>query len=124
MAKKETKERILREVWYDPEDGFGSALATFKEAVKRDPSITKADVKAFLDKQESRQRRRGKGNSYVADYPCEQLQLDVADFGSEIAKDLSGLEPFASKLISRLREVGGEMDVGLRLQCVFYQCEA
>ena len=107
------KEEVLREIWFDPEDGFGSAKDTLKQAQKRDASITMADVKKFFEKQESLQRKRGKVlNSYVADYPGEQVQIDIADFSSEVAKDLSGLKGYARLLIARLRELGGEMDVG------------
>ncbi len=70
------------------------------------------DVKRFFEMQESLQRKRGKVfNSYVADYLCEQLQVDIADFSSEVAKDLCGLKPYSRLLIARLRELGGEMGV-------------
>ncbi len=107
------KDRILREVWYDPEDGFGSAKATLKQAVARDPTITLADVKKFLEQQESLNRKRGKAlNSYIADYPCQQVQIGIADFSGEVAKGLTSLRKYADLLIRRLREAGGEMDVG------------
>ena len=41
-----------------------------------------------------------------------QLQIDVVDFGGELAKDFVKLQPYAEKLIARLRQVGGEMNVG------------
>ena len=55
-------EKILREVWFDPEDGLGSAKDTLKQAQKRDASITMADVKKFFEKQESLQRKQGKSS--------------------------------------------------------------
>ena len=101
------KEKVLREIWFDPEDGFGSAKDTLKQAQKRDASITMSDVKSFFEKQESLQRKRGKVlNSYVADYPGEQVQIDIASFESEVAKGLSGLKGYARLLIARLRELG------------------
>ena len=110
---EERKARILREIWHDPEDGFGSRKDTYKQAVKRDPSISLADVKQFFEKQESLYRKRGKElNSYVADYPCQQIQVDIADFAAEVAKDFSGMQRYAELLISKLRELGGSMDAG------------
>ena len=101
------KEKVLREIWFVPEDGFGSAKDTLKQAQKRNASITMSDMKNFFfEKQESLQRKRGKVlNSYVADYPGEQVQIDIADFSSEVAKDLSGLKGYARLLIARLREL-------------------
>ena len=33
MPVSAAKAQILRKVWYDPEDGFGSQAATLKQAV-------------------------------------------------------------------------------------------
>ena len=44
-------------------------------------NITIADVKAFLDKQQSRQIKGDKKyNSYVAKDPLQEIQIDLADF--------------------------------------------
>ena len=44
-------------------------------------SITYANVKDFFEGQKSRQFKAYRGfNSYVADNPLEELQLDIADF--------------------------------------------
>ena len=44
-------------------------------------SITIANVKDFLERQKSRQFKAYRGfNSYIADNPLEELQLDLADF--------------------------------------------
>ena len=45
---------VLRKVYYDLKTGFGSIDRTHKAAREIDPNIKKADVKAFLDKQEVR----------------------------------------------------------------------
>ena len=42
------KEEVLREIWFDPEDGFGSAKDTLKQAQKRDASITMTDMRERL----------------------------------------------------------------------------
>ena len=57
-------EKILREIWFDPEDGFGSAKDTLKQAVQRDASITMADVREFFEKQESLQT--GRKHNHIA----------------------------------------------------------
>ena len=44
-------------------------------------SITVANVKDFLERQKSCQFKAYRGfNSYIADNPLEELQLDLADF--------------------------------------------
>lgn len=79
-------------MFYDPEDGFGSLADTYRQAHARDPSITRADVKRYLDEQEVRQRKRGKQfNSYVADGPRFQFQVDLADM---TGADSPSLLPF------------------------------
>ena len=46
-------------------------------------SITLQDVKDFLKKQSLRQTKRPrKWNSYVADEPLEEFQLDLADYSN------------------------------------------
>ena len=63
-------ERIIREAYFDPEDVFGSIEATFREANKRDPSITRKQVKDYLDSLDIRQRKRGSNwNSYPVGWP-------------------------------------------------------
>ena len=89
------QKQVLREIWFDPEDGFGPAKDTHKQALKRDASITMTNVKKVFEKQESLRRKSGQvHNSYVADIPGEQVQVDIADFSSEVAMDLSGLEGY------------------------------
>ncbi len=79
---QDAKEAIIKKVYYDVKDGFGSIAATLKAANGIDSSIKRSDVTAFLGKQVHRQaKRRRKDNSYVPFGPREQFQVDLADFG-------------------------------------------
>ena len=44
-------DELLRKIYYDVEEGFGSIDKVYKEAKKKDPTITKKIVKEFLDRQ-------------------------------------------------------------------------
>lgn len=106
MPVSAAQAQILREVWYDPEDGFGSQAATLKQARERDPSITPAEVKEWFEDQESNQRKRGKGfNSYVTDFPRQQWQVDLADFSGEDPLKMERLETFTAHLEALLKEL-------------------
>ena len=99
-------EQIIREVYFDPEDGFGSIEATFREANKRDPSITRKQVKEYLDNLDIRQRKRGSNwNSYVVDGPRVQLQVDLADMTGVdtpgVSRFLTHVQAFAAELRKR-----------------------
>ena len=77
---QEEKENILRKFYYN-EDGFGNVNETYNEAKKQLNSITIEDTKKWLEKQTERQTKPYKGfNSYVADEPLEEIQIDLADF--------------------------------------------
>ena len=83
------KENVLRKVYYN-EDGFGSINDTYKQAKKQLNSITIEDTKQWLEKQKGRQTKAYKGfNSYVADEPLEEIQIDLADF-TKSASDNDG----------------------------------
>ena len=49
---------MLRKIYYDVEEGFGSIDKVYKEAKKKDPTITKKIVKEFLDRQALRQKKK------------------------------------------------------------------
>lgn len=112
------KERIIRETYFDPEDGFGSVLETYRIAHTRDSSITRTDVKTFLDNLEIRQRKRGGlFNSFVANLPREQFQVDLADMTGFEAPSLIPFEihvkALASALDKRVKAVPSKsMDLG------------
>ena len=77
-----SKEQILAETYYDEKHGFGSIEHTLKRAREKDASITRANVKEFLSKQEVKQQRKPTlVNSFVADLPRQEFQVDLADFG-------------------------------------------
>ena len=75
------KEKTIAAVFYHPR-GFGSVERTFRAARAVDGGITRADVRDFLQKQEVRQRAKpSRVNSFVADFPRQEFQVDLADFG-------------------------------------------
>ena len=75
------KEKIIRQVWYDKDTGFGSIADTYKDAKQILNTITLNDVKVFMEKQQIQQLKAYKGfNSYVANKPLEEIQIDLADF--------------------------------------------
>ena len=76
------KNEILRELYYDPDDGFMNSSNLYKEAHEKDPGITIKYVTDWLNKQTSVQTHK-KGslwNSYVADHPLQQVAVDLADY--------------------------------------------
>ena len=75
------KDRIIRQVYYDSDNGFGSIKSTYDDAKKILNTITYNDVKDFLERQKSRQTKGYRGfNSYVAHEPLQEIQIDIADF--------------------------------------------
>ena len=76
------KEKTIATVFYHPRTGFGSVERTFRAAHAVDNTITRGHVRDFLAKQEVRQRKKpSKVNSFVADFPRQEFQVDLADFG-------------------------------------------
>ena len=81
MPTQTDKDRIIRQIYYDSDSGFGSIAETHRESKKILNSITYNDVKDFLERQKSRQTKGYRGfNSYVADEPLAEIQIDIADF--------------------------------------------
>ena len=67
MSTQSERDKIIRQVYYDVDTGFGSISETFKESKRILNSITYNDVKDFLERQTSRQTKGYRGfNSYVA----------------------------------------------------------
>ncbi|MFY9239447.1 MAG: transposase family protein [Roseovarius sp.] len=78
---KEDRDKVIRQVYYDTQTGFGSIAETFKESKKILNTITYNDVKDFLERQKVRQFKAYRGfNSYVATEPLQEMQVDIADF--------------------------------------------
>lgn len=81
---------LLASIFYDKRTGFGSIEDTYRAAKARDPTINKADVRAWIKKQEVRQRRKPvRVNSYVAMFPRQEFQVDLLDMG-KLAKPRYG----------------------------------
>ena len=76
------KNKLLRELYYDEDDGFMSSSNLYKDAHAKDPSITMKYVSDWLNKQSSIQtHKKGKlWNSYIADHPLQQVAVDLADY--------------------------------------------
>ena len=90
MSDKETKDKIIRQIYYDVDDGFGSINETYKKAHHILNTITLNDVQDFLSRQKSRQTKSYRGfNSYVAKEPLQEIQIDLAIF-TDSAPDNNG----------------------------------
>ena len=77
----EDKYKIIRGVYYDADDEFGSINDTYKQSHRLLNTITLNDVNYLLDRQKSRQTNAYRGfNSYVAKEPLQDIQVDIADF--------------------------------------------
>jgi hypothetical protein len=76
------KDAVIRQVYYDADTGFGSISNTYKEAKRVLNTITYVDVKDFLERQASKQVKKGHRSfySYVAKEKLEEIQIDLADF--------------------------------------------
>ena len=86
MVTQTEADRIIRQVYYDSENGFGSISDTFKQSKKILNGITYEHVKDFLERQKSRQTKGYRGfNSYVAREPLQEIQVDIADFTASSA---------------------------------------
>ena len=86
MSTQSDTDRIIRQVYYDSENGFGGIAETTRESKKILNSITYANVKDFLERQKSRQTAGYRGlNSYVASEPLQELHLDIADSTMSVA---------------------------------------
>ena len=80
------KEKAIAAVYYHPRNGFGSVEDTFRQARSTHPNVSREDVRAFLAKQEIKQRRKpSKTNSFVADTPRQEFQVDLLDMGDREA---------------------------------------
>ena len=100
LVVKTPKEDAISKVYYDKVYGFGSIEQTFKQVKKIDPTITRGDVKSFLDKQEVRQKKKPvKQNSFVPFGADDELQLDIAYFNDPPYRyGLVAIDVFSKKL--------------------------
>jgi len=76
----------LKDLYYDPKSGLGSLETLYKEAKQKDPTIKRAQVKKFLEEQETVQvhKQRHVQNFYpiTAYLPFQRLQIDLLDMSS------------------------------------------
>ena len=72
-------EQLLRQIYYNPDTGFGTQADTLRQARAIDSTVTASDVQQFMRKQTLTQFRpvRGK-NSFVPPEARFQFQFDVA----------------------------------------------
>ena len=81
MSEQQNKDRVIRQVYYDVDTGFGGINETYQNAKKILNTITYNNVKDFLERQKSRQfKKYSSFNSYVASKPLQELQIDIGDF--------------------------------------------
>ena len=77
---EEARQNVIRQVYENPQNGFGSIADTLRQARRRDPSIRRGDVVRFMAGLRVREDRPQRGyNSYVPVEPMHQLQADLAD---------------------------------------------
>ena len=90
MSEDKDKDKVIRQIYYDTDKGFGSVSDTYKQAHHILNTITLNDVKDFLSRQKSRQTKSYRGfNSYVAKEPLQEIQIDLAVF-TDSAPDNNG----------------------------------
>ena len=97
------KEKVLESIYYDVEDGFGSARGLYEKARKVDVGKTLDMVPAWRRAQPDKQTRNYKNySSYTAPFPKYEFQIGLMD------------------VTSLLRQVGSEIKSQLRcgLVCI------
>jgi hypothetical protein len=119
MSRAEQIDKAISKVYYNLESGFGSQAETYRKTVAEDPRVTRADVKRFFEKQEILQRNKPKGyNSYVPKFPRQQIQLDLAEFGTEaeFRYMLIGVDIFTKQIAAVPLETKKAENVGRAFQ--------
>ena len=83
-------EEIIKEVY---ETNFGTAYETYKDAVKKDPSIRLQDVKNYLNSREDKQThfKYKKYNSFVSPGVNYEYEIDLMDMGTSVSEYRYGL---------------------------------
>ena len=91
------KDKVLERIYYDVDEGFGSARDLYEKARKVDVGITLDMVSTWMRAQPNKQTRNHKNyNSYTAPFPKYEFQIDLMD------------------VTSLLRDVGSEIKGQLR----------
>ena len=74
------RQALIKRIYEDPRNGFGSIADTLRQARQQDPAITRGDVVQFMETVKTREDRPQRGyNSFVPTEPMHQLQVDLAD---------------------------------------------
>jgi hypothetical protein len=77
-----TKQDIIKDVYYDVSDGYGSVQNTYKRAKELNNNIKLDEVKTFLNSQLNHQIKNYRNyNSYVAPFARYEYQMDIMDMG-------------------------------------------
>ena len=85
-----SKEDIFKHAYYDLA-GFGSIQDQLKSAKARDKNITIDDIKAWRDKNIEKKTNLKGYNSFVAEKPREEYQMDLAFFDMNDDKYIGAL---------------------------------
>ena len=81
------RQALIKRIYEDPRNGFGSIADTLRQARQQDPAITRGDVVQFMETVKTREDRPQRGyNSFVPTEPMHQLQVDLADMSVFSAK--------------------------------------
>ena len=83
------KNEIIKKLYYDPA-GFGSIQTTLKDAKAKDKTININDVKAWFKRNVERKTNLKGYNSFVANEPFEEFQVDPCFFGDLKDKEFKG----------------------------------
>ena len=69
-------DKIISEIYYD-QAGFGSIATTYKDAKKKDASITMQDVKEWFQENVERKKQLSEYNAFIAPDINYEYQLDL-----------------------------------------------
>ena len=74
------KDGIINKIYFD-RSGFGSVATTYRDAKKKEPSITLDDVKAWFKNNVEQKRKQRGMNSFVAPHNSFAYQIDLFFYG-------------------------------------------
>ena len=78
MSRKLDKDEILKKLYYDVDEGFGSVRDLYEKANKVEAGFTLDYVSKWMKSQPSKQTRNYKNyNSYTAPFPKYEFQIDL-----------------------------------------------
>ena len=78
MSRKLDKDEILKKLYYDVDEGFGSVRDLYEKANKVEAGFTLDYVSKWMKSQPNKQTRNYKNyNSYTAPFPKYEFQIDL-----------------------------------------------